>query len=175
MDKQSLKEFSFTIIICASCFLTLFSTAIIPTSTYIGYGVCLLLLFLFFIQLRIYRYTLGITLIAGTINLVSFTASTMVLGLGVSSKALSSSIGIGLQPLSFLLLLGFVALYKTELAAMFSNSPQNKATTASVSSEIDIFKQRFSNKSTEELERIAADNERKPEAVEAAKLLLEER
>lgn len=58
---------------------------------------------------------------------------------------------------------------------MFSSLSQNSSTEEDTSNKIEVFKHKFSGKSTEELERIAADADHKPEAVEAARILLQAR
>ena len=78
---------------------------------YLAIGLTILCGGLFFTNRRVYTYVLFVTLILGTVNILSFTASIFTVGFSYSPKIIGTEFNLGLQPLSFVLLLLFAYLY----------------------------------------------------------------
>ncbi len=130
----------------------------------------------FFIRRPYYKYVLGATLLLGLLGLLNFTpiARRWVIGFG--------NLGIGVQPVSFLvglltLALNFEAI---KVALGQSNNPEDVARNFAANQkafrkEVEKFKQKYTSVSSDELTKVLADKRYTAAAMEAARQIIEER
>jgi hypothetical protein len=146
------------------------SFAILPQH-YGAFAAVALCLFSFFFLRKIYRYVLGATLVLGIFSVLNFTVNAHWVGLKLGA------LNITIQPLSFAVALFTLLLnwqkIKKYLVSIVRKSEQPD--TLSYNEDVEVFKVKYLNLSSEELQKIIADKRFRPEAIEAAKKLLEER
>lgn len=125
----------------------------------------------FFLLRHYFKYLFGLTFLLGILGLINFTISEMNVGLAVGP------LQIGLSPV--LALTGIVAylLYSQRINAKLLSltKPSEEKVARAQQDEIALFKDRFAQKSTEELTQIVNTNSLVAPAVIAAQQLLKER
>lgn len=164
----------------STCLTALNGTVVLAGTTYDfalsarhygAFAVTGITLISFFFFRRYYVFCLGASILLGLFNLLYFTA-------------LQTSIGFGFGELSFdfnptLLLIGFLAYLlnfqqaNTYFFKLIKPSPTR--ITRARQEEIAQFKERFSSKSTEEINQLIAANRLAPAALTAARQLVRER
>jgi hypothetical protein len=112
MDKNKIKE----LIPLALITIGLLYAAIVATTTdivlslphWLGYGLTGLILITYFFKKIISNILLGITLILGLFNVVSFLPYSIIVGGGITPNAFDSEFTIAFQLFSFIVLLAFL-------------------------------------------------------------------
>jgi hypothetical protein len=125
----------------------------------------------FFTVRQHYKYILSLTFLFGLVNLINFTPALTISGLRIGQ------LEIGFQPTIFLTVILTYFLYFKRLnnyiLDLFTlTTDQNEKM---VLEQIEKFKYTYKNKDTEELIQIISENKYVPEALEAARQLLNER
>lgn len=138
---------------------------------YAAFVATLTTLLSFFLLRKYYNYFLAITLILGVVGLLHFTPTQTTAGIGFGD------ITIGVNPLSLLVSSVFYALNFQTINSYFLafTKPPAEKTIRVQQQEIELFKSRFSRKSTQELTQIVVANKLVPTALAAARQLLQER
>jgi hypothetical protein len=143
---------------------------------YAAFAAVMINFVVFFIRRQYYKYVLAATLLLGLFGLLNFTpiAGRWVIRFG--------NLGIGLQPVSFLVGLLTIALNfeAIKVALGPSNSPEDLARNLAAKQkafqkEVEKFKQKYTNVSSDELIKVLADKRYTDAAIEAAGQILEER
>lgn len=139
---------------------------------YLGLSAVACCILSYFIFRKAYRFLLGITLTLGVFSVFNFTLSVHVVNLGLGA------VKISFEPVSLCVALLVLALN----AQRISQFLRDKSTVhdpneikGECEQEVKKFRIRYSASPTEELQKVVGDTRLKPEAIEAAKQLLEER
>ncbi|SFS81411.1 hypothetical protein [Lutibacter maritimus] len=121
---------------------------------YIGISLILICTILFFINRTIYKYLLGLVLIAGMISIIGFTSAiTTIYGFGLEFQ---------LQP--FLVFVIYLYIYRADLKRVFEKTEsENKINENALK---DRFKQKFEKLSDKEIES-RLSQKLVPEAIQA--------
>ena len=144
---------------------------------YFAAGLFILCLVVYFIKSDVYIICIITTLILFLFNLVVFTKGFYLFKLRISL------LQINFQPHALILLVLTIALYRKQvyefIQFMFNAklSPEEKAKQESIAYAQGVvkFKEQYKRYSTEQLTSIVQENTFVPKAVEAARLILEER
>lgn len=143
---------------------------------YLGFA-CLLgtVIFYFFLH-PFFRVALLLTLLLGLVNVVNFMPVRMSVGLTLGSAA------VGIDPLSFAVLLVYYCLHKPAADSFLRQhlqsllpQPSPAHRTARWRASVEQFKQTFARKTDEALGLIVTEQKMVPAAVTAARELLQER
>jgi hypothetical protein len=120
-----------------------------------------------------FRYTLGITLLLSLFNLAVFLPSVLYIGLSFGE------VGVKINPFSLLLLIAYYFLNRSGVHTFIRKYllpvPAPAVLARQHRESIDQFKETFKRKSNESLQQMLADNKLVPNALVAARELLEER
>ena len=144
---------------------------------YIGYGLLIVISILTALKIKKIKTVLGIFLVIGSLNLFQFTHSTITMAftLSIFGNGYSS---IGLQPLSFVLLIFFLALNHSDLTIilkkLFAPDP-NTEMERKQNIENKFYEQMKSKPDNYLMEIAASKNDYQPEFVNAAKKVIKER
>lgn len=127
----------------------------------------------YFLFRTAYRYLLVITIIAGVFNFIRFYP------LDTSASISIGGAGIRFQPIAFMAgIIAFVVNFKKIYVSVFGNvDPKmlEEVHNKKFAEAVEKFKDTYADRSDESLNNIVAENRFVPEAVEAAKQLLNER
>jgi len=161
MNKDSIKQSVPLLIILAT---TLFMIVSLSLSDYvfelphyiaiIMTGLCT---FFFFYNRKFYKYLMFLTLIIGTINMLSFTPSIISIGSSTTHVYSNTTISFSFQPLSFGLLLFFLFINKGSLKSLMIQSEQEKIKERE--NQKIFWVNKFKDKSIAELERMSSESD----------------
>ena len=148
--------------------------SLITTKNYIGFGIVTLNYLTYTLFRKFYKYTLGVTIILGLFNLIVFTVGEWT----ISFYAYNSEISF--QSQSFLAgLLVYIINFKRinnsiidNLAAKQTPEEQEKYERARFTEGVEKFKEKYASYPVETLTEILTANKYSPEALEAARQLL---
>jgi hypothetical protein len=151
----------------------------LSTKHYISFGVVALNWLVFFIYRPAFKFIFGATLIVGLCNLLNYTITTQ----WVTEKFYKGdrSIEFTFQPISlYLIILTYIICFQTVnriMAKPFKLKPEeaSKHKLKMQQTEINRFKERYSSYSDESLQTILEEKKYMSEALEAARLILDER
>ena len=183
MTKQDFKEFIPSLILVLTFMVAMVQIRqyhyAINAQFFFSYTVFAIVFIGFFVNRRFYRYSLGFLLIAGTMNIASFTSSMQTVGFYFKMN-IGFSFNIGVQPYSLVLLIIYIAIYHQQLQVLWrKTSSKNTGNSAiekqeeKTNAQVARFKRIFAGKSQEELQLIVNDRDRVPEAIQAAQELLD--
>lgn len=157
------------------------SNNIFSTVHYLGLLAIVICIWMFFLSRRIYRYTMALTLLLGTFNLISFlNYSYWRIGFGVKITE-EDSVGLYVNPFLFAVFLFFILLNKKNIGFQFQKSFGAGDSTSEereriLRAKIDTWKYDYADYSTDELEELYKDKDALVEgAGEAIQELLAER
>lgn len=144
---------------------------------YIAFGAIGVNFFTYFFLRQFYKYTLGLTIAIGLFNLMTFSAlqTTSIIGI--------NSLKIGFQPSAFWAgLLAYIINFKRinefildNLVTKQTPEEQERIEKVRFAEEVEKFKGKYKSYSAETLTKIITANKYVPEALEAARQLLNER
>lgn len=110
--KNKLKELIPLGLIVAALIYTaitvLTTTTILTHQHWLAYGLTSAILVMFFINKKISNFILGITLILGLLNIVSFTPTTITIGGGLRINAMDAEVMIAVQLFSLAVFVSFI-------------------------------------------------------------------
>jgi hypothetical protein len=110
--KRELKELIPLGLIVAALIYTaiavLTTTTILTHQHWLAYGLTSAILVTFFINKKISNFILGITLILGLLNIVSFTPTTITIGGGLRFNAMDAEVMIAVQLFSLVVFVSFI-------------------------------------------------------------------
>lgn len=135
---------------------------------YIIFAVAGIIFPFYFFRRSIYVVMMILLFIGGTFNLYSFSLYHYVLKISLNG----GKNYIILQPLSFILLIVTLFIYKKEILAFF---PDKKTVSRDQHKEMESFRKKFSSMTEEQLSRITPANGYQETAVKAAENILLER
>ncbi len=155
----------------------LLNYSILTTKNYIAFGVVVVNFLTYFLFRQFYKYTLTVTLTVGLFNFIVFSA-----GEWTTSFSLNS-LKISFQPHSFLAgLLAYIINFKRvnefivdNLATKQTPEEQERSEKTRFTEGVEKFKGKYESYSTETLTEIITANKYMPEALEAARQLINER
>ena len=144
---------------------------------YIAFGAIGVNFFTYFFLRQFYKYTLGLTIVIGLFNLMTFSALQTKSLIGINS------LKIGFQPSAFWAgLLAYIINFKRinefildNLVTKQTPEEQERIEKVRFAEEVEKFKGKYKNYSAETLTEIITANKYVPEALEAARQLLNER
>jgi hypothetical protein len=144
---------------------------------YIAFGAIGVNYFTYFFLRQFYKYTLGLTITIGLFNLMTFSALQTTSSIGINS------LKIGFQPSAFWAgLLAYIINFKrinefilNNLVTKQTPEEQERAEKARFAERVEKFKWKYESYSAETLTEIVTANKYVPEALEAARQLLNER
>jgi hypothetical protein len=150
-----------------------YTTISLTSAHYIGF-IAVASCFVSYLWLHSYlRYILGITLLLSLFNLVVFLPSV------VSISLFFGEVGVRINPIALLLLIAYYFLNRSAVHVFIRKylvpAPAPAVLARQRRENIDQFKQTFERKSNESLQQMLADNKLVPNALTAARELLEER
>jgi hypothetical protein len=131
----------------------------------------------FFFFFKGYQYIIGATILSGLFNLINFAPLESTVGIAINSFSIRA------QPESLLAGVLFIMVNKKQLLAFFkgkksdasSNKPESARQFATIQENVAQFRVKYENYSTESLTEIVSAGRYVPEALEAARQVLEER
>lgn len=148
-------------------------TSMLTTKHYLGFGALVVNLLTYVVLRKYYKYTLLLTLVAGLFNLLCFSAGQWGMSLSVNK------FGISLQPQAFFaaLLAYLINVKRVNEYLLTKHTSEDRELKAQevFSDGVEKFKDRYRSYSTEALAEIVAANKYVPQALEAARQLLNER
>ena len=144
---------------------------------FIAFGAIGVNFFTYFFLRQFYKYTLGLTIVIGLFNLMTFSALQTKSIIGINS------LKIGFQPSAFWAgLLAYIINFKRinefildNLVTKQTPEEQERIEKVRFAEEVEKFKGKYKNYSAETLTEIITANKYVPEALEAARQLLNER
>ncbi|MFY7732087.1 MAG: hypothetical protein ACOVSR_01300 [Bacteroidia bacterium] len=144
---------------------------------FIAFGAIGVNFFTYFFLRQFYKYTLGLTIAIGLFNLMTFSALQTKSIIGINS------LKIGFQPSAFWAgLLAYIINFKRinefildNLVTKQTPEEQERIEKVRFAEEVEKFKGKYKNYSAETLTEIITANKYVPEALEAARQLLNER
>jgi hypothetical protein len=149
----------------------------LTTKHYIAFGAVTINFLTYFLLRQFYKYVLGLTVAVGLFNLMTFSALTTTSSFGINS------LKIGFQPSAFWAgLFAYIINFKRVNEFIFNNlatmqTPEARETVDKqrFAEGVEKFKQKYDGYSAESLTEIITANKYIPEALEAARQLLNER
>jgi hypothetical protein len=150
-----------------------YTTISLTSAHYIGF-IAVASCFVSYLWLRPYfRYALGITLLLNLFNLAVFLPSVVSIGL------FFGEVGVKINPFALPLLISYYFLNRSAVQAFIRKylvpAPAPAVLARQRRESIDQFKETFERKSNESLQKMLADNKLVPNALVAARELLDER
>lgn len=149
------------------------SDVVLVEKHWVGMCLLLLLIVIYYGKRTYFNKALGVVLLLGVLNLIAFTPEVTTYSFGVNSLLIT------VQGFSFVVLLVYLVLHRErvlQMVGLASSRGDDKQEPVMNWEKVDKLKSRFSERSTEELIKVVqAKGVYGEEAVEAAKLLLEER
>ena len=149
----------------------------LTTKHYIAFGAVTINFLTYFLLRQFYKYVIGLTVVLGLFSLMTFSALTSTSSFGINS------LKIGFQPSAFWAgLLGYIINFKRvnefivdNLATKQTPEARDTIDKARFAEGVEKFKQKYDGYSAETLTEIITANKYVPEALEAARQLLNER
>ncbi len=150
---------------------------VLTTKHYIAFGAVIVNFLTYFLLRQFYKYVLGLTVLVGLFNLMTFSALT------TTSSFSINSLKISFQPSAFWAgLLAYIINFKRVNEFIFDNlattqkpEERERIDKARFTGGVERFKQKYEGFSAETLTEIITANKYVPEALEAARQLLNER
>ncbi len=144
---------------------------------YVAFGAISVNFFTYFFLRQFYKYTLGLTIAIGLFNLITFSALQTTSSFGINS------LKIGFQPSAFWAgLLAYIINFKRinefildNLVTKQTPEEQERTEKARFAEGVEKFKRKYESYSVDTLAEIVTANKFVPEALEAARQLLNER
>jgi hypothetical protein len=149
----------------------------LTTKHYIAFGAITINFLTYFLLRQFYKYVIGLTVVLGLFSLMTFSALTTTSSFGINS------LKIGFQPSAFWAgLFTYIINFKRVNEFIFNNLATKRTPEARQTDDkqrfaegVEKFKQKYDGYSVESLTEIITANKYIPEALEAARQLLNER
>lgn len=142
---------------------------------YLGFVVLAINFLTYFFARKYYKIVLGLTLFFGLFNLVNFTISQITTSIKIGGLT------IGCQPYIFIIMIITYILNRESVNGLLSNyinpTPEKMAQMQQKYEQetIQKFVEKYQSYSEQQLETILTDKQYIPEAIEASRIVLEER